>query len=53
VATTGNGIQTGITTLDSEQGIEEENSSLGKIEEMKRFEEKELDKEDGVKYSNE
>jgi hypothetical protein len=39
--------------LNSEQGIEEENSFLGEIEEMSRFEEKELDKEDGVKYSNE
>jgi hypothetical protein len=39
--------------LDLEQGIVEEDSFLGKIEEMNRFEEKELDEEDGVKYSNE
>jgi hypothetical protein len=39
--------------LDSEQGIEEKNSFLGKIEEMNRFKEKELDEEYGVKYSNE
>jgi hypothetical protein len=39
--------------LDSEQGIEEEDSFLGEIEEMKRFGEKELDEEDRVKYSNE
>jgi hypothetical protein len=53
VASTGNGIQTGKTTSDSEQGIEEEDSFLGEIVEMKRFEEKELDKEGGIKYSNE
>jgi uncharacterized phage protein gp47/JayE len=50
---TGNGIQTGKTTSDSEGGTEEEDSFLGEIEEMNRFEEKELDEEDGVKYSNE
>jgi hypothetical protein len=36
-----------------EREIEEEDSFLGEIEEMIRFEEKELDEEDGVKYSNE
>ena len=40
-------------TSDSEQGIEEKNSFSDKIEEMNRFEENELDEEDGVKYSNE
>jgi hypothetical protein len=39
--------------LDSEQGIEEEDSFLEEIEEMNPFEEKELDEEDGAKYSNE
>jgi hypothetical protein len=39
--------------LDSEKGIDEENSFRGEIEEMNRFKEKELDEEDGVKYSNE
>jgi hypothetical protein len=50
---TGNGIQTGKTTSESERGMEGEDSFLGEIEEMNRFEEKELDEEDGVKYSNE
>jgi hypothetical protein len=36
-----------------EEGIEEENSFLGEIEEMNRCKEKESDEEEGVKYTNE
>jgi hypothetical protein len=53
VASTGNGIQTGKSASDPEEGIEGQYSFLDKIEEINRFEEKDLDNDDGKKYINE
>ena len=52
VASTGNGIRTGDCPSDSGVELEAADSFLGEIKEMNRFEENDLDDEDGIEYSN-